>query len=148
MAARAAHKPHVAHSGAMTPPARGGETYTVLPRGPGSQFGPRRTPASVGPGDGDPFLRASGCGQRGPHRSRTGTLWAAGADSFLSRALRYGRADGLLNYPGQLCLTHRYAFVADRNNNRVQIFSDPEVRAPCTPRVARHTVAPIFPRLS
>jgi len=42
---------------------------------------------------------------------------------FLSRALRYGRADGLLNYPGQLCLTHGYAFVADRNNNRVQIFS-------------------------
>ena len=42
---------------------------------------------------------------------------------FLSRALRYGRADGLLNYPGQLCLTHSYAFVADRNNNRVQIFS-------------------------
>jgi hypothetical protein len=42
---------------------------------------------------------------------------------LLSRALRYGRADGLLNYPGQLCLTHRYAFVADRNNNRVQIFS-------------------------
>ena len=42
---------------------------------------------------------------------------------FLSRALRYGRADGLLNYPGQLCLTHGYAFVADRNNNRVQVFS-------------------------
>jgi DNA-binding beta-propeller fold protein YncE len=41
---------------------------------------------------------------------------------FLSRALRYGRADGLLNYPGQLCLTHRYAFVADRNNNACRSF--------------------------
>jgi hypothetical protein len=42
---------------------------------------------------------------------------------FLTRALRYGRADGLLNYPGQLCLTARHLFIADRNNNRVQVFA-------------------------
>jgi hypothetical protein len=43
--------------------------------------------------------------------------------SFLARARRYGRAEGLLNYPGQLCLTARHLFIADRNNNRLQAFA-------------------------
>lgn len=48
-----------------------------------------------------------------------------GADgSFQGRQLSYGAAEGLLQYPGQLCLTERGdAFLADRNNNRVDRYT-------------------------
>ncbi|BDG05266.1 NHL repeat-containing protein [Anaeromyxobacter oryzae] len=44
--------------------------------------------------------------------------------SFQGRQLSYGAAEGLLQYPGQICLTERGdAFVADRNNNRVDRYT-------------------------
>lgn len=39
------------------------------------------------------------------------------------RGLGAGRADGLLSYPAQICVSGSEVFVADRNNNRVQVFS-------------------------
>lgn len=47
-----------------------------------------------------------------------------GADgSYQGRQLSIGWNDGLVNYPSQLCLTDAgTAFVADRFNNRVQVF--------------------------
>jgi DNA-binding beta-propeller fold protein YncE len=47
-----------------------------------------------------------------------------GADgSFEGRGLASGRGDGLLDHPAQICVTRSEAFVADRGNNRVQVFS-------------------------
>ncbi len=48
-----------------------------------------------------------------------------GADgSFQGRQLAFGWGDGLVNYPGQLCFAPGgIAFLADRNNNRVQAFT-------------------------
>ena len=48
-----------------------------------------------------------------------------GADgSFQGRQLAIGWGDGVLYYPGQLCINARgEAFIADRSNNRVQIFN-------------------------
>jgi len=44
--------------------------------------------------------------------------------SYQGRELSIGWTDGLLYYPAQLCMNERGdAFVADRNNNRVQIFA-------------------------
>jgi hypothetical protein len=44
--------------------------------------------------------------------------------SYQGRQLSIGWSDGLVNYPAQLCLTDTgTAFLADRFNNRVQIFS-------------------------
>ena len=46
--------------------------------------------------------------------------------SFQGRELALGWADGALQYPGQVCVTSGgEVFVADRNNNRVQIFAMP-----------------------
>jgi sugar lactone lactonase YvrE len=46
--------------------------------------------------------------------------------SFQGRELALGWADGALQYPGQVCVTAGgEVFVADRNNNRVQIFAMP-----------------------
>jgi sugar lactone lactonase YvrE len=48
-----------------------------------------------------------------------------GADgSFQARELAMGWTDGMLYYPGQICVTpNGDVVVADRDNNRVQIFS-------------------------
>ena len=44
--------------------------------------------------------------------------------SYLGRQLSIGWSDGLLYYPGQICVdTKGDVFVADRNNNRVQAFT-------------------------
>lgn len=44
--------------------------------------------------------------------------------SVLGRQLAMGWTDGLLYYPAQICLNDRgQVFVADRGNNRVQVFS-------------------------
>jgi hypothetical protein len=44
--------------------------------------------------------------------------------SYQGRQLSIGWSEGLVNYPGQLCLTEAgLAFVADRFNNRVQVFT-------------------------
>ena len=46
---------------------------------------------------------------------------------YQGRQLSIGWADGLVNYPAQLCVTDGgNAFVADRFNNRVQAFSIPK----------------------
>jgi DNA-binding beta-propeller fold protein YncE len=42
---------------------------------------------------------------------------------FRGRGLGLGRADGLLDHAAQICVTGSEVFVADRNNNRVQVFS-------------------------
>lgn len=47
--------------------------------------------------------------------------------SFLSRYSALGWKDGLLNLPSQLCMTNEgVIFIADSNNNRVQIFETVE----------------------
>lgn len=48
-----------------------------------------------------------------------------GADgSYQGRQLSIGWTDGLVNYPAQMCVTDAgVAFVADRFNNRVQVFN-------------------------
>jgi hypothetical protein len=48
-----------------------------------------------------------------------------GADgSYQGRQLSIGWSEGLVNYPAQICLTETgLAFVADRFNNRVQVFT-------------------------
>jgi hypothetical protein len=43
--------------------------------------------------------------------------------SFRGRGSSMGRGDGLLYYPAQICVAGDHAFVADRNNDRVQVFS-------------------------
>lgn len=44
--------------------------------------------------------------------------------SFLGRHSGMGWKEGLLNHPSQMCISDKgYAFVADTDNNRVQIFS-------------------------
>ena len=44
--------------------------------------------------------------------------------SYLGRLSAMGWKEGLLNYPSQICLNDSgEIFVADTNNNRVQIFS-------------------------
>jgi hypothetical protein len=44
--------------------------------------------------------------------------------SYQGRQLSIGWSDGLVNYPGQLCITEAgLAFVTDRFNNRVQVFT-------------------------
>jgi sugar lactone lactonase YvrE len=46
--------------------------------------------------------------------------------TFQGRDLAWGAVEGALNYPGQLCITPvGDVLVADRNNDRVQIFSLP-----------------------
>jgi len=48
-----------------------------------------------------------------------------GADgSFQGRAVIFGWRDGLVRYPSQICVSDKdQLFIADRDNNRVQIFS-------------------------
>ena len=48
-----------------------------------------------------------------------------GADgSFLGRQLAMGWTEGLLYYPSQMCINEKgEAFIADRGNNRIQIFN-------------------------
>lgn len=43
--------------------------------------------------------------------------------SFEGRGLASGRGEGLLSYPAQICVTRSEVFVADRSNNRVQVFA-------------------------
>jgi hypothetical protein len=44
--------------------------------------------------------------------------------SYQGRQLSIGWSDGLVNYPAQLCMTEKgFAFLADRFNNRVQVFN-------------------------
>jgi len=44
--------------------------------------------------------------------------------SYQGRQLSIGWSEGLVNYPGQICVTESgITFVADRYNNRVQVFS-------------------------
>ena len=44
--------------------------------------------------------------------------------SFLGRQLNVGWNEGLLNYPSQMCLNEKgEVFIADRGNNRIQIFT-------------------------
>jgi NHL repeat len=53
-----------------------------------------------------------------------GAIFVLGEDgSVKGRAMSRGSGDGLLLYPAQLCVTRAEIFVADRNNNRVQVFS-------------------------
>lgn len=54
-----------------------------------------------------------------------GALIALGADgSFVGRQLAMGWKNGLLNYPGQICvMSTGTLLVADRNNSRVQLFT-------------------------
>ena len=43
--------------------------------------------------------------------------------AFVSRQLTGGRDEGFLDYPSQLCVNDKdEAFVADRDNSRVQVF--------------------------
>ncbi len=50
-----------------------------------------------------------------------------GADgTYQGRQLGMGWGDGLVYYPAQLCLGDGFAVLADRGNNRVQIFSTPK----------------------
>jgi len=42
--------------------------------------------------------------------------------SFIARRLVMGWKDGQLNYPAQLCMAGNTVFLADRNNNKVQVF--------------------------
>lgn len=46
--------------------------------------------------------------------------------SFQGRDLAMGWMDGTLQYPAQLCLTGSDVVIADRGNNRVQIFATPK----------------------
>jgi sugar lactone lactonase YvrE len=57
--------------------------------------------------------------------SHGGGLVTLGPDgAFLGRQLSLGWIDGALYYPGQLCFDGRgTAFIADRNNDRVQAFA-------------------------
>lgn len=44
--------------------------------------------------------------------------------SFLGRHSGMGWKEGLLNHPSQMCISEKgYAFIADTDNNRVQVFS-------------------------
>lgn len=44
--------------------------------------------------------------------------------SFLNRQLTFGWNEGLFRYPSQICINEKgEAFIADRDNNRVQIFN-------------------------
>lgn len=43
--------------------------------------------------------------------------------SFQGRQLAVGWDEGLVQYPGQLCLTGDQVLLADRNNHRVQVFT-------------------------
>jgi streptogramin lyase len=55
----------------------------------------------------------------------SGSIVLVGQDgSVLGRQLTMGWTDGLLYYPSQLCVTEKgQLFVADRGNNRVQVFA-------------------------
>ena len=53
-----------------------------------------------------------------------GVVLLAQDGAVLSRQLAPGWTEGLVYYPSQLCLTDRgQVFIADRGNNRVQVFS-------------------------
>lgn len=54
-----------------------------------------------------------------------GAIATIGQDgSFLARQLTKGWREGALNHPSQMCISgHDEAFVADRDNSRVQVFS-------------------------
>jgi sugar lactone lactonase YvrE len=44
--------------------------------------------------------------------------------TFKGRQLNLGWKEGLLNYPSQICVNNNgYIFIADRGNNRIQVFS-------------------------
>ena len=64
-------------------------------------------------------------GEALPRRSSTGMESNLGIDgSYQGRQLAIGWNDGCVYYPSQLCITEGgAAFLADRNNNRVQYFS-------------------------
>jgi sugar lactone lactonase YvrE len=53
-----------------------------------------------------------------------GSIVAFGQDgSFLSRQLARGREEGFLEHPSQLCINDKdEAFIADRDNSRIQVF--------------------------
>jgi urease gamma subunit len=72
-------------------------------------------PASILPDDRGGLLVAD--------RNGSGIVMVGRDGSYRGRQLRMGWKDGQLYYPGQLCLTDNdEVFVADRDNNRVQIF--------------------------
>lgn len=52
------------------------------------------------------------------------TIVTFGSDgAFVSRQLTAGHTDGFLDYPSQLCINDKdEAFIADRDNSRVQVF--------------------------
>jgi hypothetical protein len=53
-----------------------------------------------------------------------GAIFVLGEDgSFQGRGMSRGRGDGLLMYPAEVCVSGDDVFVADRSNNRVQVFS-------------------------
>jgi sugar lactone lactonase YvrE len=53
-----------------------------------------------------------------------GLALLAADGSFLGRELEMGWSDGKVYYPSQMCVNAEgLAFIADRNNNRVQVFS-------------------------
>lgn len=57
-------------------------------------------------------------------RNGGGIIFLSQDGSFLGRQLSMGWNDGLLNYPSQLCLNEKgEAFIADRENSRIQIFA-------------------------
>lgn len=53
------------------------------------------------------------------------TLLSFGLDgAYRGRTLRFGWREGMLRYPGQVCTTQSgQLFIADRQNNRVQVFA-------------------------
>jgi hypothetical protein len=53
-----------------------------------------------------------------------GSIVSIGRDgSFLARQLTTGRNEGTLDYPSQLCINENdEAFIADRDNSRIQVF--------------------------
>ena len=71
-------------------------------------------PTALAPGKGVIFVA----------ESAGSTIAAFGRDgAFLGRQLSMGWEEGSLNYPSQICVNDReQVFIADRDNNRVQVF--------------------------
>jgi hypothetical protein len=71
-----------------------------------------------------PTALAAGKGLIFVAESAGSTIAGFGRDgTFLGRQLSMGWEEGSLNYPSQLCVNDReQVFIADRDNNRVQIF--------------------------
>ena len=72
-----------------------------------------------------PVYLTGGKGQALPRRPERQRHRGLGADgSFQGRQLAIGWSDGFVYYPAQLCMNASgEAYLADRGNNRVQIFA-------------------------